>query len=256
MEFFQKASYCIITGASSGLGREIAVQFAREGGKTVGKSSLVLIARNVERLEETKRLIYAEAADVTVSILPADLSNLDTLSNVSSRIMESYNPRDHQQAVLVHCAGALGDITHPISQQQDPKPLTNDLTLHITSMWTLTAKFLSTVTSGPRFILNISSLLGTLAVGGTGLYGPTRAARDMFIKVLSVENPDVRTLTYTPGPCDTSMHRTLVENTCCESTRKMLKETKPLATAVSIAKLTHIIKEDKFDNASIIDYFD
>lgn len=65
----------LITGATSGIGFELARNFAQQS------FHLVLVARNAEDLEETARLMAREGA-AEVTIIPADLSEPDAAQNV------------------------------------------------------------------------------------------------------------------------------------------------------------------------------
>ncbi|MFB5618892.1 MAG: SDR family oxidoreductase, partial [Candidatus Nitrosomaritimum aestuariumsis] len=56
-----KDKVSIVTGASSDIGREIAKRFAEEGSK------VVLIARDLEKLEEARKMIGNEASTVSMS---------------------------------------------------------------------------------------------------------------------------------------------------------------------------------------------
>lgn len=68
--------WILVTGASSGLGREIARVLAREH-----RANLVLVARRRERLEELATEIQA-AYGVSVRVAPADLGQLDQVERV------------------------------------------------------------------------------------------------------------------------------------------------------------------------------
>ena len=60
----------VITGASKGLGRALAVAFAR-----AGTARLALIARTEDLLREVKQLLVKEAPKLKVLTIGADLSN-------------------------------------------------------------------------------------------------------------------------------------------------------------------------------------
>ena len=75
-----------------------------------------------------------------------------------------------------------------------------------------------------------------------------------------MENPDVRILNYSPGPCDTKMHKTISEESFSESVVEQFKanytDKVVLSCQESISKLVGILEEDKFENGTVIDYFD
>jgi NAD(P)-dependent dehydrogenase (short-subunit alcohol dehydrogenase family) len=83
----------LITGASSGIGRAAALKIARAGGVPL------LVARNMEKLEETKAAI--EAAGGTAYAYSADLSDLDAIDGLVTRILAEHAAVD----MLVNNAG-------------------------------------------------------------------------------------------------------------------------------------------------------
>ena len=78
--------------------------------------------------------------------------------------------------------------------------------------------------------------------------------------VLAVENPDIRLLNYGPGPCETGIQREIREQCFSESVREQFKgyatDKKILSCQESISKLVVVLKEDKFENGGVVDYFD
>ena len=84
-------------------------------------------------------------------------------------------------------------------------------------------------------------------------YCSYKAAREMALRVLDVENPDVRTLNYSPGPLESDMSEELKS-----------KWTKKEATANwdyltcedSVNRMMGILFENTFESATRIDYFD
>jgi NAD(P)-dependent dehydrogenase (short-subunit alcohol dehydrogenase family) len=83
----------VITGASSGIGKATAEKVARAGGIPV------LIARSVDKLEETKKEI--EDAGGTAYIYPADLSDMEAIDEVVRQILADHPAVD----MLVNNAG-------------------------------------------------------------------------------------------------------------------------------------------------------
>jgi len=83
----------MITGASSGIGRGLAVQIGRRGAK------LGLVARRVEVIDEVVREI--EAAGGKAVALPADVQEADSISAAAEKLRASFGPID----VLIANAG-------------------------------------------------------------------------------------------------------------------------------------------------------
>ena len=85
-----------ITGASAGIGEEMAVAFARSGSK------LVLSARNIEQLERVEKRCYEAGADrESVLVMPLDVVDLDAMPGAVDKVMEAYSRID----LLINNAG-------------------------------------------------------------------------------------------------------------------------------------------------------
>src|SRR5436190_4059762 len=86
----------LITGASSGIGRGLALELARRGAK------LGLVARRNELLQEIAAEISAEDKNVNVLILPADVQDANAMREAGQRLSSMLGPVD----VLIANAGA------------------------------------------------------------------------------------------------------------------------------------------------------
>lgn len=85
----------LITGASSGIGRELALEFASR------TQALVLVARRTERLERLRTELLARHSNLKVIALSADLSDEREIEALLRRVEEQVGPVD----VLVNNAG-------------------------------------------------------------------------------------------------------------------------------------------------------
>ena len=87
----------VITGASSGLGRQMSRSFAKQG------ANLVLLARRIERLEELK----VELEQLGVKVLPVkcDVTSTEDINNAAKLAKETFGKVD----ILVNCAGSSKD---------------------------------------------------------------------------------------------------------------------------------------------------
>jgi NADP-dependent 3-hydroxy acid dehydrogenase YdfG len=86
LPFYQAQTYAgkvvLITGASRGIGREIAIQYARSGAK------LSLLARSLSTLEALKKTILSEIPSAQVEIFSVDVSNLNAIKAAVVRTVE------------------------------------------------------------------------------------------------------------------------------------------------------------------------
>ena len=95
--FNLKGRVAVITGASSGLGKQMAKGFAKQ------KADLVLIARRIEKLEELKKELEKE--DVKVLTLKCDVTKTDEINEAAKNAENFFGKVD----ILVNCAGSSKD---------------------------------------------------------------------------------------------------------------------------------------------------
>src|SRR5450759_4860649 len=91
-----KDKVAAITGGGRGIGRAIALAYAREGAR------LVLAARSVERLEETQRMVADEGGKALV--VPTDISNVESVAALAQKAREHFGRVD----ILVNNSGIAG----------------------------------------------------------------------------------------------------------------------------------------------------
>lgn len=92
--FNLKNRVAVITGASSGLGSQMALSFAKQG------ASLVLLARRVEKLEEVANKIKEYTSDVMT--IKCDVTNVNDIKSARNLVEEKFGKVD----ILVNCAGS------------------------------------------------------------------------------------------------------------------------------------------------------
>jgi 3-oxoacyl-[acyl-carrier protein] reductase len=93
-----KGGVAIVTGASQGIGRSTAIRLARDF------SSLVLVARNRAKLDETAKTV--EAAGAQTLLVDIDLSEKDAARNVVQQTLAKFGRID----ALLNIAGAVPQI--------------------------------------------------------------------------------------------------------------------------------------------------
>ena len=95
--FNLKGRVAVITGASSGLGKQMAKGFAEQG------ADLVILARRVEKLEELK--VELEQKGVRVLAVKCDVTSTEDIDNAAKLAEETFGKVD----ILVNCAGSSKD---------------------------------------------------------------------------------------------------------------------------------------------------
>ncbi|GBL20934.1 uncharacterized oxidoreductase MXAN_5909 [Acidimicrobiaceae bacterium] len=174
----------LVTGASSGIGQEIAVQLGMSG------VSLVLVARRADRLESLA------ARFKNVEVIVADLSTIDGVGLVEARITDSTKtPID----LVVNNAGfGSSGLMHEI----DLDRLSREINLNVLALTRLShaaAKLM--VPQGRGYILNVSSVASFQPGPGSAVYSATKAYVTSFTEALHEElrGTGVRVTALCPG---------------------------------------------------------
>ena len=176
----------VITGASSGIGREFAKALAAKGCR------LILVARREERMRE-----LAAGLGVPCEVLPADLSRAEECNRIVGTIA------GQGASVLINCAG-FGLLGATTDQSLDEE--LNMIDLNIRAVHILTRKFLELrAQEGTGAILNVASCAGLLPAGPyLNTYYATKAYVASFTQGLAQELRDCKSGIYVgalcPGP--------------------------------------------------------
>uniref|UniRef100_A0A8C6ZAD0 Sepiapterin reductase n=1 Tax=Nothoprocta perdicaria TaxID=30464 RepID=A0A8C6ZAD0_NOTPE len=107
---------------------------------------------------------------------------------------------------------------------------------------------------------DVSKTFVELPFRSWALYCGGKAARDMIFQVLALEEPDVRVLSYAPGPLDTDMQllaRTQTGDAEMREHFQGLHERGQLVDCdVSARKLLRLLEEDAFPSGAHVDFYD
>ncbi len=186
----------VITGASSGVGRAIALGLAAEG------ATLCLVGRSMERLEHVAEL--ARKGRGKVHCYPADLSQDEHIDELCGSLQRDFRHID----VLVHSAGmiSLGHVQRAPVEEFD-----RHYRVNVRAPYTLTQQLLPLLMSRRGQIVFINSTAGIDAKGGVGQYSATKHALKAIADSLREEiNPDgLRVLSVFLGRTATPMQAAL-----------------------------------------------
>jgi len=188
----------LITGASRGLGRSVALAFAREG------ADLVLCARGVETLE----MVAAEArsAGATVLAIQADVRSPRDIERVVALTLERFERID----ILVNNASELGPTPLPYLVDYPPDAFADVLQVNVVAPFRLGQAVIRTMlTRREGVVINVSSDAAVTGYAGWGAYSVSKAALDGLTRTWAAElaGTGVRIHAIDPGDMDTAMHR-------------------------------------------------
>jgi NAD(P)-dependent dehydrogenase (short-subunit alcohol dehydrogenase family) len=183
----------MITGASSGIGRDLAATFARMGAK------VVLVARRQAVLDDLARDLTAAGGDVLV--LAADVTRRADVRDAVDRALAHFGRID----VLINSAGiAIPDRVETMPPEDLERMMSVNLmgTLH-----TMQAVLPAMRAAGAGSIVNIASLAGRRGMPPLGAYCATKFAVVGLTEALRVElfGTGIRLSLVMPGVIDTPM---------------------------------------------------
>jgi len=183
----------LITGASSGIGLELAKCFAADG------SRLILVARNQKAMAALAEELRGKNG-VEVVVLPADLA----LPETPKRIFEKLSAQNINVDVLVNNAGfgangSFAEIALPTQLAM--------LQVNLTELMELTGRFLPGMIQRKRGgILNVGSVAGFVPGPGMAVYYATKAFVLSFTEALAEElqGSGVTISVLCPGPTESN----------------------------------------------------
>lgn len=178
----------LVTGASSGVGKQVAIDCSQQG------AQLIITGRNPERLQETFSCLAGQghvqyAADLTVEEKVKEL--VGKLSRING---------------LVHCAGVLDPIPIKfLNQQKIRETLTANFDMPVMLMAALGAQ--KKIEKGASLVF-MSSISGRHPHRGNSLYCASKAAIESFSKAIALEfsHMGVRSNCICPAMIHTPMY--------------------------------------------------
>ncbi|XP_072192608.1 sepiapterin reductase [Excalfactoria chinensis] len=253
------ATSCVLTGASRGFGRSLARLLAPRLGPG---SLLLLLARSEEALIQLAAELRGSCPELRVECVAADLGSEEGLRRAVGAVRELLPGGPSGRLLLINNAGSLGDISKSFLNLTDPNEINSYFAFNVTSALCLTSSALQAFGTRPgcsRTVVNISSLCALQPFRSWALYCSGKAARDMMFRVLAAEEPDVRVLSYAPGPLDTDMQllaRTKTGNAEMRQQFQSLHESGQLIDcAVSAQKLLRLLEENTFTSGAHMDFY-
>jgi NAD(P)-dependent dehydrogenase (short-subunit alcohol dehydrogenase family) len=181
----------LVTGASSGIGREVSILLSRLGAK------LVIVGRNKDRLDETFRSLAGEGHYSEIMDLGETRSIptwLKTISGLCGRLDG-----------LVHCAGM--QYTRPLRFLKEDD-VTKLLKINLEASIALAKGFRQkSVRSEHAGIVFVSSIIGLVGQSGVAAYSASKGALISLVKSLALElaQERIRVNCVAPGVVSTEM---------------------------------------------------
>lgn len=225
----------LVTGASRGIGREIAKELAQKGNKVIA---------NYNKSEEQAKSLQQE--NDNIEIYKADVSKREEVHKMVEDILKKYGKID----VLINNAGiAESKLFTDVTDDDWQKIINTDLY----SVFCVTQEALPNMIHNKKgCIINISSVWGIVGASCETIYSVAKAGIDGMTKSLAKElgPSNIRVNSIAPGIIDTDMNKNLTQ----EDIKNIEKEI-PLGSVgrtMDIAKCVEWLIQDEYTTGQII----
>ena len=183
----------LVTGASRGIGRAVALEAARRG------YHVVALARSTGALESLDDAIQAVGGAAT--LVSADLKDLDGLDRLGAALHERWGRLD----ALAACAGVLGALT-PIAQARPPM-IAEVFAVNVAANQRLIWALDPLLRAAQGCAVFVTSRAASNPRAYWGPYAASKAALDALAQTYALEAglSGVRVRLFDPGPVRTAM---------------------------------------------------
>ena len=187
----------LVTGASRGIGRAVALELARNG------AHVVALARTQGGLEELDDAIRAEGAEATLA--PCDLKDYEALDRLGASIFARWGRLD----IFIGNGGVLGPIT-PLAHVE-PKAWDEVMAVNVTANYRLIRSLdllLRRAEAGRVVFVTSGVASRPQAAPYWGPYAISKAALDALARTYAAETKStskIKVMAVSPGPLRTKM---------------------------------------------------
>jgi len=196
-----QGKYALITGASQGLGLQLALQNAREGA-----AGVAIVARGAELLEKARNLIQKAAPETKVLAIVADISQPQDIERVVATTLNEFQGR---LDILVNNASTIGLSPMPFLLDYPLEDFRSVLNTNLIAPFLLIKKVLPAMIENGGSIINVTSDAGITGYLGWGAYGISKFGLEGLSQTWAaeLEESNVRVNWVDPGNMNTAMHR-------------------------------------------------
>jgi NAD(P)-dependent dehydrogenase (short-subunit alcohol dehydrogenase family) len=191
----------LITGASQGLGREMALRFAREGA-----AALSLVARHADELNVVRDEVRRLAPKSDIVVIDADVSKPRDIERIVATTLAQFKGELH---VLINNASTIGPSPMPYLLDYPVEDFREVLDTNLIGPFLLIKTALPAMIERGGSIINVTSDAGQVGYPGWGAYGISKFGLEGMSQTWASELQEsgVRVNWVDPGSMNTAMHR-------------------------------------------------
>ncbi|MEO6655577.1 MAG: glucose 1-dehydrogenase [Pyrinomonadaceae bacterium] len=226
----------IVTGASSGIGRAVALIFANKG------STVVAVGRNEKELSALSKKVNSKNGAIKPYL--ADVTEMTQLERIASETIHNHGQID----VLVNSAGVIKNGTIETTTLDDWDRM---FQINLRAVFVLSQKCVPYLGATNGNIINVSSVAGTRSFPNILAYAVSKAAIDQLTRCSALElaSKGIRVNAVNPGVVVTNIHkRGGMEDVAYDAFLQHSKETHPIGRVGNpqeIAELIYYLASDK-----------
>jgi len=185
---------CLITGASSGIGRAAALVFAENG------AQVVALGRNEKELKNLRD--EAQGFEGTIKVQLADVLEMTQVEKIINETIETFGQID----VLVNAAGIIMNGSIETTPLEDWDKMMN---INLRAVFYLMQKCVPYLEQTKGNIVNVSSVTGLRAFPNVLAYCVSKAAIDQLTRCSALElaTKEIRVNAVNPGVVVTGLHK-------------------------------------------------
>src|SRR5438477_10639205 len=191
----------LVTGASQGLGREMALRFAREDA-----AGLSLVARHADKLNAVRDELRKLAPKIDIVTIEADVSKPRDIERIVATTLAQFKG---QLDVLVNNASTIGPSPMPTLLDYPVEDFRQVIDTNLIGPFLLIKNALPAMIEHGGSIINVTGDAGQVGYPGWGAYGISKFGLEGLSQTWAseLEETGVRVNWVDPGNMNTAMHR-------------------------------------------------